>query len=212
MLMQPSNTPPAPPPYQPVTSGYDPYDFINNPTSPRKKRLLPGGNSNRSRLIIAAVFTLVLILLALVAAIVISSGGSGIKTDYTSLLQQQTEIIRISDIGVSKATQAEAKNIAITTQLSLTSQQPKTRELAKKAGLKIDAKTLALGKDTKTDALLTTAEQTNQFDSVLIKTLQSELKKYQTTLKKIHDASSSKSTKETLSKYYNEVSLLIGKQ
>lgn len=213
MVMPPNNqVPPAPPPYQPNTAGHDPYDFINNPAQPAKKRLIPGGDSKKSKLITIGVGAVVLVLLALVAGVFISSRGSGVKNDYLTLVQQQAELIRISDIGTTKASQSEAKNLAITTKLTLSSQQTGLLKLAKKAGASTDAKSLALGKDTKTDTLLKTAEQTNQFDSALIKNLRTGLKKYQATLKKLHDASSSKSTKTTLAKDYQAVGLLISTQ
>lgn len=204
--------PPAPPPIQPLPAQHDPYSFITNPGQPAKKKLLPGGNSKMGRLVIAGGGAMILIMLALIVVSVLGSSGGAVKTDYLRLAQQQAELIRISDIGIAKARQSDAKNLAITTQYSLTSQQPAVLELAKKAGVTTDVKTLAAAKDAKTDAALTAADQSNKFDEVFIKTLLSQLQSYRETLKKIYDASSSESTRNTLSKDYDAVNALIGVQ
>lgn len=201
--------PPAPPPMQRVSAQHNPYDFITNPAAPQKKGLLPGVNSKIGRLILFGAGALLLITLALIVMAALNSGSSALKTDYADLAQQQTELIRISGIGVTKARQAEAKNLAITTQYTLASQQPGTLALAKKAGASTDAKTLALGKDAQTDAALTSADQANQFDAEFTKILIASLRDYQKQLKKIHDATTNETTKATLSKSYNAVDDLL---
>ncbi len=204
--------PAAPPPLQPVTAQHNPYEFITNPSHPPKKKLLPGGNSKIGRLIIAGVGVVVLLMIALIVMSLINSGSTALKTDYQNLVSQQAEVIRISGIGATKARQSEAKNLAITTQYSLTTQQSALLALAKKAGANTDAKSLAASKDSKTDAALTSADQANQFDEVFTKTLTVELQKYQLALKKVYDATTSASTKDTLSKDYNAVDALLGKK
>ncbi len=206
-----TDAPPAPPPLQPMAAQHNPYDFITNPGKPVKKGL-PGGSSKLGRLIIVGAGAVILIMFGVIVAAVLSSGGGAVKTDYVSLVQQQAELIRISGVGADKARQADAKNLAITTQYALTSQQPGILALAKKAGVVVDVKTLAASKDVKTDALLANADQSNQFDEVFIKTLLAELQTYQQNLKKIYDASSTQSTKNTLSKDYDAVNSLIGVQ
>ncbi len=207
-----SEAPPAPPPLQPGSAQHNPYEFITNPGKPGKKNLLPGGSSMMGRIVIAGGGVAILMMLVLIVVSVLSKGGSALKTDYLNLVNQQAELIRISDVGVSKARQADAKNLAITTNYSLTSQQADVVALAKGAGVAVDAKTLAAAKDAKTDALLTSADQSNTFDEVFLKTLLAQLQTYQQTLKKIYDASSSQSTKNTLYKDYDAVNSLIGVQ
>lgn len=191
------------------TAPHDPYDFIVNPGQPAKKKLLgSGGNSKTGRILIVGVGALGLILLVVIVMGIIRGAGSGVKDDYLSLIQQQNELIRIADIGLDKAEGPDAKNMATTAHLTLTSQQPTTLSFAKKTGVKIDAKTLALGRDAKTDALLTKAEQNNKFDAVFMTTLREKLKKYQQTLKKVYDQTSTKTTKDTLSKDFTAIGIL----
>ncbi len=208
--MPASAAPPAPPPFQRTTAQHNPYDFITNSPPQKKKSLLPGGGSKTTRLILAVLGGAVLIGLILIVVSLFGRGSTALKSDYTSLAQQQTELIRVSGIGVSKARQADAKNLAITAQLSLTSQQASTLALAKKAGAATDNKSLAAGRNTKTDDLLTRADQANQFDEVFTATLRDALQKYQQTLKKLYDASTASATKTTLSKNYNAVNALLG--
>jgi len=207
-----TQAPPAPPPLQPPAAPHNPYDFITNPGKPAKKGLLPGGSSKMGRFIIVGAGAMILIMLGVIVAAVLSSSGSAQKTEYLDLAKQQAELIRVSAIGIDKARQTDAKNLAITTNYSLTSQQPGVLELAKKAGVVTDAKTLAASKNAQTDTLLANADTSNQFDTVFIKTLLAQLQAYNQTLKKIYDGSSSQYSKDTLSKDYDAVNALIGVQ
>jgi hypothetical protein len=209
MLMDQQQIPQAPPPYQPVTPRHNPYEFITNPGPPPKKSLLPKVNSKKQRLIIAVAGAVVLLLIGLILLSLLNSGSAALKADYLKLLQQQTELIRVSDVGATKAKQSEAKNLAITAKLTLTSQQIETLKLAKSAGAETNPKFLTLGKNAQTDTQLTTAEQANQFDVTFVKTMLEGLQAYQQTLKKVQDASDA-NTKATLSTYYSAVSSLIG--
>lgn len=193
---------------QPITPSHNPYDFITQPPSPKKSRLL-GGAGKKQRVIIAVAVILVLSLLTALVIAVLGQSGNKLKADYLSLAQQQAELIRISDLGVAKANRSEAKNLAVNAKLSLLSEQSAILDLTKKAGVKTDAKMLALGKDAQTDAALTAAAQTNQFDTVFIKIMQAELKDYQKSLQKIYDASTSQSARDTLSKSYKNTETLL---
>ncbi len=117
----------------------------------------------------------------------------------------------VANIGVSKSRDTEARNLAITAKLTISSEQAVILAAAKKAGAKVDAKTLALGKDAATDALLTDAAQANQFDEIFIKTFRAKLQTYRQTTKKIHDAINTPSTKKALAKSYSDVGNLISK-
>lgn len=205
-----SAAPPAPPPMQPAATQNNPYDFItNSPTKP-KKSFLPGGNSLTSRLIIIGAGVMILFMIGLVVIALLNSGSTALKNDYSTVVLQQAELIRVSDIGVQKARQADAKNLAITTKLSLSSQQPDLLALAKKAGASTDPKILAASVNSETDTALTTADQANQFDEVFVEIMSAGLKKYQQSIKKVYDATSSAATKDTLSKNFNSINVLLG--
>lgn len=211
-LLEPQHPAAAPPPMpvDRVTATYNPYEFITNSGPPAKKRLLPGGNSKISRLIIAAAIGVGLIFAAILIISLLGRTSGGVKTDYQSLVGQQAELIRVSDVGIAQAKGADTRNLAVTTRYSLQSAQPTTLGLAKKAGAKTDAKTLALGRNTKTDSLLAAAAQSNQFDEVFNKTIKESLQKYQKLLKKIYSETSGRAAKKTLEQSYLDVTNLIG--
>lgn len=210
MLMDPNLAPPAPPPMHPIAPERNPYDFITQAPINNKKGFLPGGGSKKIRILVVVTGFFILAIVAAIIIGIINSGSKGPKDDYQTLVQQQTELIRISAIGMTKAQGADAKNLAITTNYSLTSQQAEIIKLAKKAGALTDEKHLAAGANSQTDTLLTNATQTNQFDTVFVKILQDSLKKYQATLKKIHNESTTSTTKTTIAKNYDNASVLLG--
>lgn len=187
----------------------DPYSFITNPGTAQQRPV--GGGSMKSRLIIVGVSAAVLLVVVMIFVALLGSSGKGLAKDYQDLLQQQTELVRVSEIGREKAAQSDAKNLAITTSLSISGQQKALLSIAKKAGAKTDTKSLALGKNVDTDSTLNTAEQANQFDTVFIKTVQDELTTYKQTLKKIYDQTTKKTTKDILNTDYVDVSALLGK-
>jgi hypothetical protein len=79
----------------------------------------------------------------------------------------------------------------------------------KKSNVKIKPADLNLKKSSRNDALLTQAEQTNQFDEVFVKLMQSELKAYQQVLKNTHEGNNSKSVKAMLATQYLNADKLI---
>lgn len=200
--------PPAPPPLQPAGPGNSPYGFITESPQPGKKGFGAGG-SKMQRIIVVGAIAAILLVVGLIFASVLGNAGSGAKADYQSLVEQQAEIIRVSEIGVEKARSSSAKNLAVTTKLSLTSSQSAINSIAKSGGAKTDAKTLALGKDGDTDKALTTAEQTNRFDETFIQKLNQLLSEYQKTLKRLHDQTTKASSKTTLEEAYKNAGLLM---
>lgn len=197
-------------PQQPghITANHNPYEFITNPVTAPKKSLFSGGSGPKKILLIVGGATVVLLLLVAVASML--GGGSAKKEDYTTMLQQQAEIIRVTDLGTKSAKNNEAKNLAITTRQTMESQTAAITAVAVAAGVKADKKVIAGGINKKTDAQLTSAEQLNKFDEQFITTLKSQLTDYQKTLKKLYDTSKSQKSKDTLSKNYDYIQLLLG--
>lgn len=211
MSMDPNLVPPAPPPL-PVQPPRNPYDFITQEPLPPKKQLIPGNGSKKQRLLIILGGATLLIMLVYLVLGLLGSADKGRRADYISLAQQQTEIIRICDIGINKSQSTQSKNLALNIKYSQVSEQPEILKLAKKSGAKLDPKTLSLGQNKNADDVLTTATQNNEFDTVFVKTITDMLKKYQQTLKKVHDNSSNSTTKALLEKDYNNASNLLGNQ
>lgn len=204
------NAPPAPPPMQPTPTPQpsNPYDFIVNPGKPKKKSLLPSsGSSKVQRALVITVVLIIIVVLFMVGSSLLSSGDKAKKEQLISVAKQQNELIRVSEIGLKKAKSAEARNLAMTTQLSLISEQAELQSAVKGTGVKISAKTIG-GKDPKTDDLFTKAEQANNFDDVFIQKLQADLTKYAKAVKVAYNNTTSKKAKLALEAQFNNAATL----
>lgn len=185
----------------------NPYQFINDTNHKAKKSLLPTGNGKQGRIIVAIVGLVVLMIVGFVAMTLLSSGGNAEKQDLLKAAQQQTELIRISKIGIEKARDPATVNLAINTSLALQSDQTVLL-----SHTKVTSKELALGRSNKTDVALTTAEQSNKFDEVFTQIIQTELTQYQTTLKSAYDKASGKKLKASLTDLYTHAVQLTTKK
>ncbi len=202
---------PAPPPVDLPPNNQTPYDFImQNPQKTPSKFGFDG--SKKSRIILVAIVGGVLLALFIIIAAIISSSGKSSTQSLISLAEEQNEIIRVADIGVSKARTADAKNLATITSYSFRSSQADTLALLAKQGHKLKTKQLALKQDSKTDSQLTTADLNNKFDETFKQLIGQSLVTYQKDVKAVFDSSTNKSEKQILSTSYNGVTLLVSSQ
>lgn len=186
------------------------YDFIMNHGQQQQSGRfnLPSGNSPIQRILIFAGGIVGLLIVFLVFMSIIG-GGSDRSTQLLSLAQDQTELIRIADLGQSERTvrQPTTKNLAANTSVSIASIQKQTLVLIKD---KKAASKLGLKKSAKTDATLTTAAANNQYDSVFVDLLTTKLKSYRTEIKTLFTSAKSAKEKKVLQDAYNGASLLLG--
>ena len=192
---------------QPQTNDYE--FILNTDHKPKKKSVIPSGNSKQSRILIVIGGLSLLLIIGLVVMSFINSAGNATKTELVKVAKQQTELVRVSEIGVKRAKGGTARNLAVTTSLSLRSDQAALSSSLAGVGIAVDAKELAAGINQETDATLTAAEQSNKFDEVFIQTLQAELTDYQQTLKSAYDKATNKKLKATLSEQFEHAELLI---
>lgn len=205
----PHQPPPAPPSIQPP-SAHDPYNFILNPQKAPKKSLLPKGNPLLQRVIMICGGLLILVIAVSVVVSLLGRSSGSSKADWSKLMQEQTEIVRVSGLGGDGAQSTDTKNLAATTELSVQSDQQALMEYAKKVGVDTSAKHLALGKDGNTDDLLSQAKAANRFDATFSEKLRTMLADYQQDLKKLYDESKSQQLKFILSQSFASAGLLIG--
>lgn len=145
----------------------------------------------------------------MIVSLFFSSNKSGTES-LVAAAQQQTELIRIADIGTQKARTTAGRNIAITTKLSLESEKAPLLAAIKQQGRNISGKELSAGKKLTTDKLLTNADQSNRFDEVFIEKIQADLVIYQKALKTAYDQATDKKAKQALSDQYKKASILAG--
>ena len=149
----------------------------------------------------------VLLVVGFVAMTLLSSGGNAEKDDLIKAAQQQAELIRVSKIGVEKARDPITQSLAITTSLALESDQ-----ITLLSHAKVSSSELALGRSSKTDVALTTAEQSNEFDTVFTQTIQTELLQYQTSLRNAYSKASSTKLKTSLKELIAHAGVLTAKK
>lgn len=208
MVMQPQEPSPAPPPVVPTGNGQNQYDFIFNPNQQGKKPLIPGANTKKGRMLIAGIGLVIIVMLGAIIAGLISGAGKGDTQALLTAARQQEELIRVAEIGIDKAKTQDAKNIAITTKLSLSSQQAEMQAAIKAAG--ISAKSAKSTPNSKTDQALTTAEQNNRFDEEFLKIMGESLTAYQKSIKAAYDGATGKKLKDALTSQYRSANTLAG--
>lgn len=193
---------------QPNHNHDNPYDFLNDPVK-QKRSILPAGNSKKQRIIVVVIGVVLLLIIGILLFSILSSSGANPKADLLSVEQQQVELIRVADIAIQKANQSDAKNFAITSKYTITSQQNQIQAIAKKAGVKTTPKLLQAGKNTKTDTALTTAEQNNQFDQTFDILYKTQLLSYRRALEKVRLQLGNKKNQEILKTYEQQIMVLV---
>jgi len=200
----------VPPPTAP-TPGNGEYDFIVNPNKPEapKQSPIPGARSPfaiKILLIIGAPLVIMVFLFILVS--LIFSGSSTNTANLISLSQIQQELIRIGGEGDKAATQA-TKNLAITTELSLTTQQKQLLRFLAQKGTTVGEKQLQEKADPKTDKLLESAKQTSTYDIAYLQVMENLLTTYSTAIDNAYDDATSKEERALLKTQYDQAQLLI---
>lgn len=190
------------PPYEkPKTA----YDFITAPPQAQaKKSFFAGGYKQRLPLIAGGGVALLFVVILLSS--LLNSGPSNQDT-LLRILQQQTELSRVAQLGVKDAEQT-TMNLAYNTSVTAQSDQAKLVTSLAAKNVKFKDKQLAVGKDTKTDELLTAARAASNFDETFLQTLDEQLEDYQATLQDAYTNSGSKEVKTTLSDSYANSKLL----
>ena len=186
------------------------YDFILNPSNetPKKSGGLPGGGSQRT-LILISIFGGILVVV-LFAVFSIFGGQPDNKAQLLKVAQQQQELIRVSKIGVKESRSTQSRNLATTTQLSLTSDQAPLLQALRQQKVNISNRQLGESKNSETDKMLESAKNNNRFDEEFMSFIQEELVEYQKNLENVYKATVNKSLKEALKVQYENASILIG--
>lgn len=190
----------------------NPYDFIT--ASGKNIKPPKQGMSNQmQRIIFVLVGAIFLVIVGMVVSSVLSSSGKEGLQNIVDISAKQTEILRISDQGSQKARANTAKNLAATTSISLkTSQTEINKLLAAKGIKKLTTAQAASAKSKADDEALTLADQNNSYDSTFIEIMLKDMRKYQTSLKKAYDASSSAGEKKILDQQFQNITLIIEAQ
>jgi hypothetical protein len=211
LMIDPSmpGAPSAPPPAPAPNNGAN-FDFImKNAPKPRGPLFGGGGSSTTKRLMVVVGGGIVLIILAIIIASVLGSSGKASTKVLIDIAQEQQEIVRVAGVGVSKSQTSATKNLAMTIQYSVLSNQQATLSYLGGKGHKLKTKDLGLKQNAKTDNILTLASQNNTFDEAFKQTIFTQLNDNKSAIKSAYDSSHSKSERELLQDSYDSVALIL---
>ncbi len=193
------------PQQQPGQFNSQQYDFIMNNPQP-KKSLFGGGSNSKTRILILAIVGLMVVTFFIIIVSSLLGGGGSSKDQLMSIATQQTEIMRVAAIGTDKATGVNAKTLAVSTNLALSTDKA---AVVKRISGKTSEKDLALGRDSETDTKLTTAEQNGTFDTIFTTIMRELLVDYQSDLESAYNATSAEATKQVLAQAYENARALL---
>ncbi len=189
----------------------DPYKFIMEPPKPPRAAKFSfrniGGNSFMVKLVLLIGGAVILMIISAIVINIFFSNKTNIE-DVVGIVQTENEIARVAAQG-TKAVTVPVQNAAVTTQLTLTTQQQAWTAFLAKQGRKISPKELVLKKDANTDKQLTQARATSTYDLTLTQLLRTQLEAYKGLLKNAYDNASNKQEKVLLESHYKQTNLLL---
>jgi hypothetical protein len=207
---QPQYQQPVNPGYAPNTpgagSGHNPYEFIINPSAPKRPSLFNIQGMGSRIAVLGGMFVILLI----IGSVVMSAlSPKSITVAFTSIDQQQEEIIRVASLAVDQADNQDVKNFLSNAQISVTASQIQISGYLSSHHKKISPKVLALGKSPETDTLLANAAAANNYNQVALQTVTTQLQTYATLLQTTYKAAPGTSSRQILQKNYAAAELLI---
>jgi hypothetical protein len=183
------------------------YDFITNPAKTAKKPPLLSKN-NRSGLIKLVLIVLGVLVLITAAASMLFGGDSNRETLLT-VARKQSQIISIAESGADKAGSNQAKALALSTQLTITTDQWALINQLTKNGGKVKGKEYSSAPSSQVTSELATAERNGRFDEVFSNIIKQQLTEYQRDLQAANTALDSKTAKIMIAKDYENAGLLL---
>jgi type II secretory pathway pseudopilin PulG len=164
----------------PNTNQQNPYDFILSGGNQAPKRSFNIGKSMPVRIALIVGLLIIVILLFVVISSFLSSAGNAQKQRLIETAQAQTELIRVMELGEDKASDLGVRSLAVTTRMSIASDQQDIKSALVKRGYKEKSlsKVLGASKNPKTDAALEEAAANNRFDETFLEILAKQLADY----------------------------------
>lgn len=186
------------------------YEFIMNPGKAPKSSgvlgLASGSMAKRIGILTGGAVVLIVIIIGLASLL---GGGKTSTTELVSVVQDQTELIRIAGLGTSDATGQATLNVAYSAQLSLTTSQQQLLNYLVVNHKKVGAKELSLKQNAKTTTDLANALATSTFDSTFNDVMKAQLTSYMQDLKTAYAVSPGPKGRQLLSAEYDGAQLLL---
>lgn len=193
--------------YQSQTPNQNNLGFIMSPEQPKRSfgtNFFDG--SKKSFFILIGVAVGFFILLFIIYEIF---KPAGIQPVLAKVVASQQEITRIANEASGQANSQSTKNFAVTTSLSLASQENQLLSLMKANGMGVTKNQIALAHDSGADSTLQQAIQASNFDPVFVGILQGKLKGYQSLLKQTYNQTNSPIIRTQFANDYQGATLLL---
>lgn len=186
----------------------NPYDFITNPTNPPKRSFINGG-SMRDKIIIVSVGLLVIVLVGSLLSNLLA-GSDGATDQIKRVVARQQEIVRIAEAGLETAQSPDTKAFAITTSLSVRSDQSEITALLTSNSVEMSPEELASAKNSDNDDTLESAQASSRYDEAFRAIMTSQIEDYLVRLRAAYEATSSQTAKDALEASYGSAEALLG--
>lgn len=169
-------------------------------------------NKSKIKLLIFGAIGVVLVLITILLVSLFTGGSDKAALSLIAVARQQTEVIRVAEVGAKKSRDAQNKAFAVTVQSAVKSDNGSLLSYLKANGLPSDSKSIgsSLSAGT-TDQTLTQAEQANQFDAVFVDVLTEEISKYQATLQTAYESSESAAAKTLINQFFQNTEFITPK-
>jgi hypothetical protein len=170
------------------------YQFILDPSNGAS-----GGpaflQDPKKRSIITVLFVSIILLIVFIVIAIIASLGGRSTSAIVDVAAYQTELVRISTLGLADAKDSSVRAQTATLQAFMQSDLSKTTSFLASKGKKLEPTDTALRRDSSVDENLASAALRNRFEEELISSLQSTSSAYRVSLESALNSSSN--TEET---------------
>ncbi len=196
-------------PMQQPPNPANPYDFIFNPQLPSKKpSLIAGGGSTTKRVLVAVTGLVILVILAAVLMSVLKGAGPNFAP-MTVVLQEQTELIRVSAAGQLASNNQDTLELATAVQLSMISAEQQVNTYLAQNKQKVNPALLGLKQSKLTDTELANAQANSTYDTTFTSIIQNDLASYQEALRAAYKADPGVKGRKLMNTEFGNAALLI---
>lgn len=194
----------------PQNSDQNPYDFIMNPGAPKPKKPLGLGSQNSFFVKIGLIAGGAIVFM-IVATLVINTLTSD-KTntaDLETLAATQTEIARVASKGTSgSSSTVSVRSFAVSTQLTMLTQQHTTVNFLATKNIKMNTKKLSAAVNGETDTKLQAASSSSTFDTVFLGIMKEQLANYLSNLETYYKNATNSDVKAMIQTDFQQTQML----
>ena len=187
--------------------GHNPYEFIVAQTQPQSKQSIRNGSTIK-KIILFFTGLAVLIVLAIVAFNYLVPKDPTLQV-LTSNVQEQHEILRVTALAISGASNSDLKDFLVNTDMTIRTDKTSTLEYLATQKITIPQKELGLKTDSTISKLFSDARATNRQDVVKYETMHKILTTYRNNLNTAYASATNVNAKNLLKTNYDHVSSLL---